>query len=77
MVGYPRYFSANGGNDILKHPLYLKYNQLTIAQIAALDGNQGFKNLAVEMESIMVTNDNMGILWYLQNIYELGKLLGY
>ena len=77
MAGYPRYFEVPAGSNIVKHPLYLKYNQLTIAQIGALDGNQGFKNLAVEMENIMVTNDNMGILWYLQNLFELGKLLGY
>jgi len=77
MVGYPRYFQVPAGSNIIKHPLYLKYNQLTIDAIALLDDNQGFKTLKGEMGSIMVTNDNMGILWYLQNILQLGADLGY
>jgi hypothetical protein len=70
MVGFNRYFHVNAGNPILKHPLYQKYNMLTLEQIAFLNDFKGFKDLASEIQSIILTNDNMPILWYLQSIYK-------
>ena len=77
MVGYPRYFQVPAGSNITKHPLYLKYNGYSVYEIAQFNGSQGKKNLITEMENITVTTDNMGILWYLQNLLELMNLLGY
>ena len=77
MVGFPHYFHVNAGHPVLQHPLYLKYNVLTIEEIGQLDGGQGFKNLMNAMALIMQTNDNMAILWYLRNLLKTGRELGY
>jgi len=76
MEGYPYNFHVNAGNPILKHPYYQKYNMLTLAQIAQLDDGQGFKSLTNEIANIIVTNDNMPILWYLRSIYKLATDTG-
>ena len=77
MVGFPYYFHVNAGHPVLQHPLYLKYNVLSIEAIAQLDGGAGIKNLANAMSLIMQTNDNMAILWYLRNLHKTAKDLGY
>ena len=77
MVGFPQYFHVNAGHPVLQHPLYLKYNVLSIDEIAQLNDFKGFKLLQVEIASIMRTNDNMAIIWYLTNLLEAGKLMGY
>ena len=77
MVGFPQYFHVNAGHPVLKHPLYLKYNLLSLQEIAALADFKGFKELQVEIASIMRTNDNMAIIWYLTNLLEAGQLMGY
>jgi len=64
-------------SKILQHPLYLRYNVLTPQEINDLDLGQGYKNLQTQMGNIMLTNDNMPILWYLRSILDIGKELGY
>jgi len=76
MNGYPYYFGVNDGAKVLKHPLYLKYNTLTLDEIIALDLGQGIKNLQAEISSIMLTNDNMHILQYLGNIIQAFRNVG-
>ena len=77
MVGFPQYFHVNAGHPVLQHPLYLKYNVLSLQEIANLNDSKGFKFLSVEVSNIMRTNDNMAIIWYLTNLLEAGKLAGY
>ena len=76
MVGFPYYFHVNAGHPVLKHPLYLKYNTLSLEAIAQLDGGNGFKNLINEMALIMQTNDNMAILWYMRTLKQTATELG-
>ena len=76
MVGFPYFFHVNSGHPVLKHPLYLKYNTLSLEAIAQLDGGQGFKNLINEMATIMQTNDNMPILWYMRTLEKTARELG-
>ena len=76
MVGFPYFFHVPNGSVVLQHPLYQRYNMLSIEEIAQLDGGQGFKNLTNTMASIIQTNDNMPILWYLRNLYKTAKELG-
>ena len=75
MVGFPYYFHVNAGHPVLQHPLYLKYNVLSIEAIQLLDGGQGLKNLVNEISGIMQTNDNMAILWYMRNLFKTIKEL--
>ena len=70
MVGFPYYFHVNAGHPVLQHPLYLRYNVLSIEEIQMLDGGQGLKNLVNEISGIMQTNDNMAILWYMRNLFK-------
>ena len=76
MVGFPYFFHVNAGHPVLQHPLYLKYNVLSLEAIAQLDGGQGFKNLINEMAAIMQTNDNMAILWYMRTLKKTATELG-
>lgn len=76
MEGFGTYFHVRDGSKILQHPLYLRYNVLTPQQIADEDLGQGYKNLQTAMGGIMLTNDNMPILWYLRSILDIGKELG-
>lgn len=76
MEGFSYFFHVRAGNAVLKSPLYQKYNMLTLEQIAQLNGGQGFKDLQNEMATMIQTNDNMPILWYLRTIYKTAKELG-
>jgi len=76
MAGFDYFFHVNAGNLVLKHPLYQKYNMLSLEAIALLNGGQGFKDLQNEMATMIMTNDNMPILWYLRNVYKTAKELG-
>lgn len=76
MVGFPYFFHVNAGHPVLQHPLYLKYNVLSLEAIAQLDGGNGIKNLINEMSAIMQTNDNMAILWYMRTLKETATELG-
>ena len=68
MVGYPQFFVVPSGHTILKHPLYLKYN---ITNIGDLE-KSAIQN---DLSTIMATNDNMGIIWYLSNLIDaIGRL---
>ena len=75
MVGFPYFFHVNSGHPVLKHPLYLKYNTLSLEAIAQLDGGNGFKVLINEMAGIMQTNDNMPILWYMRTLEKTAREL--
>jgi len=75
MVGFPYYFHVNAGHPVLQHPLYLKYNVLTVDQIAFT--GDGWKDVINEVSQIMLTNDNMAILWYMRNLLEIKQLLGF
>jgi len=63
MVGFPEYFEVPAGHNILKHPLYLKYNTINI-------GTLDKESIQNDLSNIMATNDNMGIIWYLSNLIE-------
>jgi hypothetical protein len=63
MVGFPEYFDVPTGHIVLQHPLYLKYNTITIGDI----DKEAVQN---DLSNIMATNDNMGIIWYLSNLIE-------
>lgn len=63
MVGFPEYFEVPAGHNILKHPLYLKYNTINI-------GTLDLESIQNDLSNIMATNDNMGIIWYLSNLIE-------
>jgi hypothetical protein len=76
MVGFPYFFHVNAGHPVLKHPLYLKYNTLSLEAISQLDGGNGFRNLIDEMAAIMQTNDNMPILWYMRTLEKTARELG-
>ena len=65
MVGYNSFFHVPAGSPILKHPLYLKYNVRTIGYIKQNMDTE----LISDIHSIMATNDNMGIIWYLRNLH--------
>jgi len=75
MVGFPYFFHVNAGHPVLMHPLYLKYNTLSLEAIAQLNDGSGFKDLENEMSLIMQTNDNMAILWYLRTLQKTAKEL--
>ena len=76
MVGFSSYFHVPANHPVLKHPLYLKYNTLTAEQISALDNFNGIKNLRNELSNIMLTLDNMAIIWYLSNILRVFRDIG-
>ena len=63
MVGFPFYFHVNAGHPVLKHPLYLKYNTKTFEDI--YDNYVKSGELDRDKKSIMATNDNGAIIWYL------------
>jgi len=63
MAGFSEYFRVNEGSPILQHPLYLKYNTITIGDI----DKEAVQN---DLSDIMATNDNMGVIWYLSNLIE-------
>ena len=67
MVGFAEYFHVPAGHPVLQHPLYLKHNMKTMGDIAG-----SFKNIIKsEIAAMIPTNDNMAILWYLQNLLDL------
>ena len=68
MVGFPYYFGVPAGHPVLQHPLYLKYNVLTLDDIINQEG--GILALRNTIRGIMLTNDNMAILYYLGNIVQ-------
>ena len=76
MVGFPRYFHVNAGHPVLEHPLYLRYNVMSLLEISQLNGNKGIKDLQEQILNIMVTNDNMAIIWYLTQLVYVGGVNG-
>ena len=55
------------GSPILEHPLYLKYNGLTLKEITDTYYKKGI--LQQDIGGIMATNDNMAVVWYLNYIF--------
>jgi len=74
MVGFPYYFGVPAGHPVLQHPLYLKYNVLTLDDIINEDG--GILALRNTIRGIMLTNDNMAILYYLGNLVQQLRNVG-
>jgi len=68
MAGFPLNFGVSGGNSVLKHPLYLKWNIRTIEGI-----DDAKAQLKADIFGVMATNDNMPILWYLTSLYRIVK----
>ncbi len=66
MAGFPLNFGVSGGDSVLNHPLYLKWNTKTISYI---DGEK--TTLKADIFAVMATNDNMPILWYLTSLYRI------
>jgi len=67
MVGFSEYFHVPAGHPVLQHPLYLKYNVKQMGDVAT-----NFKNtIKTEIMTMIPTNDNMAIMWYLQNLLDL------
>ena len=67
LSGYPSYFVVPDNHPVLQHPLYLKYNVKSMGDIAG-----SYKNtIKTEIAAMIPTNDNMAILWYLQNLLVL------
>ena len=68
MAGYSQFFVVNAGSPILDHPLYLKYN-------LSNKGDIELTAVQADLSTIMATNDNMGIIWYLSNLIDaIGRL---
>ena len=66
MAGFPLNFGVSGGDSVLNHPLYLKWNVKTISTV-----NDDKIALKTDIFAIMATNDNMPILWYLTSLYRI------
>jgi len=64
MVGFSTYFHVNEGHPVLKHPLYLKYNIRTLEYIKTNMDTE----ISNDLKTIMATNENMAIIWYLRNV---------
>ena len=75
MAGFPAYFHVNAGHPVLQHPLYLKYNVMTFKQIN--DIPDGFQDIKGALAQIMLTNDNMAIIWYLSNLLLRARQAGF
>jgi len=66
-VGFPTYFHVPNGHKVLQHPLYLQFNQVRFED---LDPDE----IKTAINGIMMTNDNMAILWYLNNMLSYWKV---
>ena len=77
MVGFPEFFHVNAGHPVLRHPLYLKWNTYTALQIEEnLSDAISWKKVKDDLVGIMLTNDNMPIIWYLRNILRIAEAGG-
>jgi len=72
MVGFPEFFHVNSGHPVLQHPLYLKWNTYTALEIEE-SLSVTWKQVKEDLTGIMMTNDNMPIIWYLRNILNIAK----
>ena len=73
MVGFPQFFHVNDGHPVLKHPLYLKWNTLSATDI---DNDELWNEVGKDLADVMLTNDNMAIIWYLSNILIVARTVG-
>ena len=77
MVGFPEFFDVPNGHKVLQHPLYLKWNTYTALEIEEnLSDAISWKKVKDDLAGIMLTNDNMPIIWYLRNILNIAKASG-
>ena len=77
MVGFPEFFHVPNGHKVLQHPLYLKWNTYTALQIEEnLSDAISWKKVKDVLVGIMLTNDNMPIIWYLRNLLNIAKAGG-
>lgn len=74
MVGFPEFFHVNAGHPVLQHPLYLKWNNYTALEIEeSLSPGVTWKQVREDLTMVMMTNDNMPIIWYLRNLINIAK----
>ena len=77
MVGFPEFFHVNAGHPVLQHPLYLKWNTYTALEIEENPSDAiTWKKVQEDLTGIMMTNDNMPIIWYMRNILNIAKAGG-
>ena len=76
MVGFPQFFHVNDGHPVLKHPLYLKYNTSTARELEETPAGSRWQEVKQDLDTIMMTNDNMAIIWYLTNLLRIGRDTG-
>lgn len=60
-----------GGEEILTHPLYLKWSQLSIESISG-----GVANLKTDLKGVQVNMDNLAIISYLSTLLRAVALVG-
>jgi len=72
MVGFPYYFHVNAGHPVLQHPLYLKYNTFSARELEEAPAGSRWQEVKQDLDTIMMTNDNMAIIWYLTNLLRIG-----
>ncbi len=77
MVGFPEFFHVNAGHPVLQHPLYLKWNTYTALQIEENESPLiSWEKVKADLSTIMMTNDNMAIIWYMRNLLNIGVASG-
>ena len=74
MVGFPEFFHVPAGHEVLKHPLYQKYNQQSIMSLMEIQNPINIVTLEQDLCSIMLTNHNWPIIWYLSNVLRTARL---
>jgi len=74
MVGFPEFFHVNAGHPVLEHPLYQKYNQQSIMSLMEIQNPINILTLEQDLCSIMLTNHNWPIIWYLSNVLRTARL---
>ena len=72
MVGFPEFFHVNNGHPVLSHPIYLKWNNYTALEIEE-SLSVTWKQVREDLTMVMMTNDNMPIIWYLRNLLNIAK----
>ena len=77
MVGFPEFFDVPNGHKVLQHPLYLKWNTYTALQIEENESPLiSWERVKADLSTIMMTNDNMAIIWYMRNLLNIAVASG-
>jgi hypothetical protein len=59
-----------GGDEILTHPLYLKWSQLSFESISG-----GVANLKTDLKAVQANMDNLAIISYLSTLLRAAALV--